>query len=78
MDASMRPRHHTAENLAEGCCARENNCARFNEAAASHRGKRQIAHVELVISAGFNEAAASHRGKLSKPAVALRILVRLQ
>ena len=42
--ASMRPRHHTAENASTRrthlCCGR---C--FNEAAASHRGKRRFSRM---------------------------------
>ncbi len=61
-DASMRPRHHTAEDLiARGQCRAE--ARRFNEAAASHRGKPCRSWASRATACCFNEAAASHRGK---------------
>ena len=61
----MRPRHHTAENNARIDSDRTTS-AGFNEAAASHRGKRAAVRNCYDDQTGFNEAAASHRGKQDK------------
>ena len=63
-EASMRPRHYTAENVPAWARPAPPS-PRFNEAAALHRGKLLVTVLSTLANAAcFNEAAALHRGKL--------------
>ena len=59
----MRPRHQTAENLSVAKLT-GTRLNRFNEAAASNRGKHPVLpNIRFKTGNSFNEAAASNRGK---------------